>query len=236
MKSIITHLVLALSALPLGAEPPQEGDYNENILIFTGEVRNFIELSEQMREVSSASASPTKDQELQALLLELQTTASRVAEVYFSEASDESRDQFTSFLSATLVKHQDIKNYFVFIGNAFASEAQMILDRRSDRMKKIFVWSSIGGVVLGLAGGAMVLKFQGATKNYVTAGIVAVGIAAVASGGGFAARYFLPVSQEIVNAKDFLERFPHGEDFTKELESTSMDLAMGMDEVMGDSQ
>lgn len=212
MKKIIYFIFFAMTA-PIFADDSNPPGNDENVLIFTGEVRNFIDLA------SSVNTEDEKKMEDQVKVLQL--TSSRIADAYFQEENEANRERFSVFLADTLKENQNLKNYFIIMGNAFATEAQKLLNDRGDKMHKIAVWSTVGGVVLGLAGGYLVFQY---TKSAAKAGIVGVGIAAVAAGGGYSARYFIPVEESVQTAQDFIQRFPKGEDFIRDVESKSSDL------------
>lgn len=232
------RLMIALCFISFTAyadEPPQETPFNEDILIFTGEMRNFIDTASAVKELNAGEQTDQTDKQLEEKIKILQITASRVADVYFHVAEESNRVDLTNFLGRTIQDNKELQNYFVFIGNAFASEAEKIIEARQDKMSKIMIWSSVGGVVLGLTGGFVFLKYAAPTNNgLLKAGLVAVGIAAVVSGVGFSARYFLPVARSVTNAKEFMARYPDGEDFLRDLNQVSPDLTLGFAELSGE--
>ncbi len=231
MKTLLQVCFASLSMISLASaqgNPP--GDFNEDVLIFTGEVENYIDVAIEVKALNDAPSEAPKDEKLiEAKIKSLQQTSLRIAHMYFSTVEDATRDQFNSFLAARLQVHKELKNYFLFIGNAFAAEAARLVEGRKDQDRKIFIWSTVGGAVLGLGGGYLYLRLT-SSKNLITAAIIGVGIGVAVSGAGYSARYFLPVNQDIQNAREFLTRYPHGEDFTHELIG-SQDLALAFDDL-----
>lgn len=226
---------LSLAALSLLISIPVFADEqtkeNENVLIFTAEVANYIDLATDVQTLNNAVDSASHEQEIENKIKSLQQAGLRIADAYFQDTTDSTRQKYTEYLSTQLRTNVKLKNYFIFIGNAFVAEAARLIDARKSNLKKIQIWSTVGGVVLGLGGGALYLKFKTGvptSKEWTTAGLIAVGIAAVGAAGGFASRYFIPVNQAVQNAQDFSVRYPHGEDFMKELQGPSNDLAMGL--------
>lgn len=203
---------------------PKE-DYNPNLLILTGEIRNFMELGTTAKNGGLAA-----DKE-KAIVEEMSQTAVRVARVYFQEMTDANRAELNQFLATELKNHADLNNYFVLIGNAFANHAEKLVEQDREHRNSIKVWSTVGGAVLGVALGGGYLYFKSTkaalqTKDYlIAAGALLLGTG-VGFGGSLAYTHSIPVDQSVHNASDFVTRYPHGEDFIKELNPANLDLAL----------
>jgi hypothetical protein len=254
MKHIVRAIILAISlpTILLAQEAQKDSsnrDYDANILIFTSEVRNFIdqsssiaELQTQMKQSTDSNLAESLKRTIEEKTALLQVTGHRVAEAYFAEVEPETKNDFNEFLSQTLTSRSDLDIYYVFLGNAFAENATRAVANHKSKLKKIYVWSTIGGVVLGFAGGYYFLKFRGATASgseLLKASFIGFGIATVVSTGGYAVRFVLPVDQSISNALDFVARYPYGEDFINDLKDESLDLALqleGLEDQRGDDK
>jgi len=246
MKSVVRLMILALG-LPViaSAEAKQDNqtgaDFNPNILIFTSEVRNFMDQASELTDLNDKVKAAETEADAQSLKKSiedktalLQLTGHRVAEAYFAEVTLETKNEFNEFLTQTLTSRSDLQNYYVFLGNAFAENASRAVTAHKQKLKKIYVWSTIGGVILGFAGGYYFLKWRGVQATggeLLKSGLVGFGIAAVVSTGGYAVRYVLPVDQSISNALDFIARYPHGDDFIDDLQDKSLDLALQVEEL-----
>jgi len=213
MKAIILFLSIGFCNIVYADET--QSSESDNIIIFTGEVRNFLDIAGGLKELSHEDATKNEKQILDRVKI-LQLTSTRIADAYFQEQNPENREKFAKFLQETLHSNRDLKNYFIIMGNAFATEGQRLLNERSGNMHRIAVWSSISGVVLGLAGGYVFLKFK---NNVTQAGLVALGITTLAAAGGYSARYYIPIDSSVKTAEDFLQRFPKGEDFIREVDA-----------------
>ncbi len=244
MKRIAQAIILAIGfpAVLLAQEAQKDSsgrDYDANILIFTSEVRNFIdqassiaELQTQMKESTDQAQAASIKKSIEDKTALLQITGHRVAEAYFAEVEPENKNEFNEFLSQTLASRSELSTYYVFLGNAFAENAARAVSAHKSKLKKIYVWSTIGGVVLGFAGGYYFIKLRGVPASgseLVKSSLIGFGIAAVVSTGGYAVRYVLPVDQSIGNALDFVARYPHGEDFIEDLQGGSLDLALQLE-------
>jgi len=232
-RKTLWALVAGLSLSTTHAsEPPT--DFNEDILIFTGEVENYIDIARETQSLNNSEETPGKEEQVEKQIKSLQQAALRIAHMYFSTSDESTRDQFNEFLSSRFQENRDLKNYFLFIGNGFAAEASRLIEKRQETNRQIFIWSSVAGGVLGLGGGYLILRYT-SSKSLVMASVVAIGIGVAVAGGGYSARYYLPVNQDVKNAQDFIDRYPHGEDFTDELIGSN-DLALMMDALEGEDQ
>lgn len=239
MKTLLSIVfsLMAASAIQAQDNPP---DFDEDVLIFTGEVENYIETAQEVKALNDAAEAEKDEKLLEQKIKVLQQTSLRIANVYFSTTEDSTRETFNNFLSTRLKEYRELRNYFLFIGNAFAAEAARLVEGRKETERKIFIWSSVAGAVLGVGGGYLYIRYSGYLGHsqgrvLLTAAIVGIGIGVTVAGAGYSARYFLPVNQDIKNARDFLVRYPHGEDFTSELIG-SQDLTMALDELEEGSQ
>lgn len=207
-------------------------DYNPNLLIFTGEVRNFLELGMTAKNGNLEAAKE------KAIVEEMGQTAVRIARVYFQEMTEENRSQLNTFLGGQLKSNTELNNYFILIGNAFATQAEKLVTRDQEYRKSIRIWSTVGGAVLGVALGGGYLYFKGVrsalnTTDYLVAGGALLLGAGLGYGGGLVYTHQIPIDRSVKNATDFCLRYPHGEDFLKDLNTSNLDLALNMSEVEG---
>ncbi len=222
MKALYKIAGFCLS-IGLWAQPIKAQDYNPNLLIFTAELDHFVEQSAIVKGKTS------DDPEVAKILEDLMQTALRISRVYFQEADEKTRPELDGVLGAHLRNNRDLRNYFIMIGNAFLIEAENMFRATRERQKRIRIYAGIGGAVVGLAvgGGYLYVKSRllssslKAQDYLISAGAV-VGFSALGYGGGYLAKYYLPVDRAISNARDFAARYPNGEDYIKQIESPDL--------------
>jgi hypothetical protein len=229
MKMILS-LSLALLALPPFAHADEDRDYDRNVLLFTGEVRNFLDQAEELYELHKLESEGDNDQLLEKKLDDLSLTAIRISESYFQLLDDSNRAEMTTFLTRSLSENEHLQNYFLFLGNGFNYEAERLVRAREVNMTRILIGGSVAGLALGAGGGYMVYRLQylGAgtqTQRMLRGAVTGLAIAAVVSGGAYGARYVIPVNLAVRNSKDFLARYPSGKDFIDDV-IQSPDMAL----------
>jgi hypothetical protein len=208
---------------------------DQNVLMFTGEIRNFVDLATELHgNTPETTDSSKQDPKLE----ELYRTASRIARIYFQELNTENHSKLDAFLGETLNKNQDLKNYFSIIGNGFMEQANNLIHKQEHRNQVIQIWSTVGGAVVGLGVGGTYLYITTnwqkslSLKPVLIAATAFVGLTAVGYGVGLATTYVLPINSSVQNARDFALRYPHGEDFIHAVEGNSTgDLALGLSEL-----
>ncbi|MBN8554494.1 MAG: hypothetical protein J0L93_03535 [Deltaproteobacteria bacterium] len=227
MKAISVWGVLGFAlTTTTTAEIPEK---DQNILMFTGEVRNFVETAAELHD-KTKNQSNEKEQ-----LDSLYQTATRISLIYFRELTTENHPKLDAFLGKTIKENAELKNYFTILGNAFLELALREVRKQKDQDRLIKIWSTVGGAIVGLAVGGGYIYFTSLNaKSATIAATAIVGLTAVGYGVGVAAVYSLPVDRSVTNAQEFAQRYPNGEDFLKDLESNSAgDLQLELSELEG---
>ncbi|MDB5038277.1 MAG: hypothetical protein JWQ35_1805 [Bacteriovoracaceae bacterium] len=233
LKMIFAATFLALPLASLKAEDKSKSDYNPDFLIFSGEMRTYIEKANELNAITV-----DKDNVKDKIVKELQLTGRRLARVYFAESAQIIQNDLNTHLATTLKENTKLKSYFVFLGNAFADQAVVYIQRYQNHQKNIRIWTSLGGAAIGLAlgGGYLVFKMKSAAatamntaaltpKDYLlAAGAVAVGTG-IGIGVGTKTAANLPMDNAVTNSKEFTAKYPHGEDFIGSFHSSS-DLSL----------
>jgi len=204
---------------------------NPNWIIFADELANFIEGAQSLYD--EGVAAPGEEQERQ--VATLMRVAHRVSDVYYLEITGSVRPKIERFLKETFEDNQHLRSYFVLMGNAFVEHANALVEMQNAKNKKLRSWSAIGGTVLGLAGGTAILYFKPSWVNgplksaMLVVGLGAAG-GAIGYGGGWAATsFYLPANPGVENAKDFLSKYPAGEDFVRDIEKENRILQSKLD-------
>lgn len=221
--------VFSVSRVVAQEQPP--------IYMFIAEIEGFLEKSEQL----VADAPGLSDDEIKVRIEELMVLSSRASRVYFANIDSDIKPELDRYLHDRLQTSQDIRHFFVLMGNEFLNTARAVLNARQADEKRIRSYSTIGGTVVGLGSGTALLLFaKNLTKNPWVAGLVVVGLGVAGGVAGhyaspLVAEWMLPADPAIKNADDFLRRYPAGEDFISELENLSPDLSahlQGIEELM----
>ncbi|PIR22196.1 MAG: hypothetical protein COV44_09270 [Deltaproteobacteria bacterium CG11_big_fil_rev_8_21_14_0_20_45_16] len=212
----------------------QEEDVpNPNWIIFADELSNFIDGAQGLYD--DGVAAPGEEQERQ--VTALMAVAHRVSDVYYLEITTAVRPKIESFLKETFESHQHLRPYFVLMGNAFVEHANALVEMQNAKNRKLRSWSAIGGTVLGLASGTAILYFKPSWVNgplksaMLVVGLGAAGGALGYGGGWVATSFFLPADPGVGNAKDFLSKYPAGEDFVRDIEKEEQVLQSKLDEL-----
>jgi hypothetical protein len=224
--------LIAVSAI---ATETKEPDYNPDLLIFAGELRAYVEKATELSQITSE-----KSEEKEKLVGDLKATGMRMARVYFSETTETIQNELNKHLSLTLKANLALKNYFVFMGNAFSELAEAFVKKHEEHQKKVRLLSTAGGAFLGVlvGGGYLYFKVRHAAssaaalsgKDYLIAGGALAAGTAIGFGFGTVYATKLPMDNSVKNAKDFDSKYPHGEDFINQLERSS-DLKLLMSEL-----
>ncbi len=225
-----TYLFIALITLGSAAQADvsnAERTFDPNLLVFAGELRTYIGQAQEL-----ATISEDKMEEREIGVQELKATGSRIGKIYFKQSDQAVQDQLNKHLQKALKENAPLKNYFVFLGNAFAEQAMLLLQIYKNKQKQIRTYITFGGAGVGVIVGGGYLFFRlKSTSSGMATGFAAkdFGIAAAAVAGGTAVGFGigtiysgkLPMDPAIQNAKDFSVRFPHGEDFINHLDNGS---------------
>ncbi len=228
----MTILGMLFSLLPLH-HTSAAIEQDPPLYLFIAEMETFIEKANDLK----SQGSQLSDDEIKTRITEMTTVAGRAARVYFSQLDTEVKPELDKYLHEKVSSNEDIRHFFVLLGNQFIDIARnVVLDRKAQE-KKYRMYSTVGGSLLGLAGGGAVLYFaKGLTKNILTAGLVVVGLGVGGGIAGYAAgplvaSFLLPADPSIKNAEDFMARYPAGEDFILEIEEMNPDIALGLAEL-----
>lgn len=228
LKKLSLSLLSAACLFSLSAiqaeDNPDKRDYDTNLLIFTSEIDSFVEAASAVvdrQQAPESEIAATKD---------LIKNAERIADVYFHALTSEAKPAIDAYLGRVLKENQKIKNYFNLIGNAFIQNAQSLLEAQNAKLKAFKRWTTIGGAVVGVAvgGGYLYFRSRGAAglalKDYMIAATAVVGFTAAGYATGAFGKSMLPVDRSVSNAKDFVARYPHGQDYIEEIQDGSQDL------------
>jgi len=232
--SLISFLLaMGIQNVPAAEQPPP---FDPNLLIFAGELRNFFEFAEAAEPLAHES---TKAQKHEKLVQEMIATAGRVARAYFVEPTEVIQTQLNNHLRTSLKENSAHEKYFVLLGNGFAIEAARLLKILRAKQAKYRTYGLLGGTAVGLVGSGVFLWIKrpsgamaGAagkaltSRNLLIAGGIFAGATAIGFGVGSIMAARLPVDLSINNAKDFLARYPHGEDFIKDLNKDAREMRL----------
>lgn len=183
------------------------------------EVRDLVGLITQ--------TSTTQDQEIQRLTRAMELSKS-LAHSYFS-ATDDEQISFESYLGALLRAEPQLGPELSIIGNAFATEASLLLKERDVQIREIR-WIATGlGALAGLAVSGAAIQFKWIP---IHAGITAAAGGLLGSTVGYfvlaraGEEIFLPTRLDWTSAEEFHARFPSGEDFLETLPNLDLRLAL----------
>lgn len=226
MKQLLMSLATILLGAPLLAEDTKTPNYNPDLLIFAGDLRTYVAKARALAELDE-----TKDSESskEAIVKDLQAAGSRLGKVYFSETAETIKTELDTHLALALKENKNLKNYFIFLGNAFAEQASAFLMGYQKHQRSIRMMWLAGGAAVGLVigGGYIFVKLKQTTnvaltsKDYLIAGGAVLGGTAIGFGWGTHQASSLPMDNSVINAKDFAAKYPHGEDFINSLNRSS---------------
>jgi hypothetical protein len=236
MKKVIKAvlLVTAMAANPLSAADQAEPTYHRDVLIFAGDLRYYVQKAiELSKHEESKNSDPAKEE----LVNQLKAAGSRLSRVYFGESADVIKNELDRHLSLTLKENPTLKNYFIFIGNAFAADATKLLKIYESEQHKTKMKWLVGGAIVGVAVGSGYLYFRWkyataplASKDFLIAGGSLAGATAIGFGWGTRAAANLPMDMSVQNATTFAAKYPHGVDFVNSLDR-SADLKLLTSEI-----
>jgi len=234
-----TPLILGLSVLLsiTGAFAIDSSErWEHRVEIFANEMSDFVEGALSFRE--SAVSMTAAQQE--AAVEDLMETAGRVSQIYFSSLHLDEKSELDEILRIAIKDYRDIRVFFYLIGNRFIFDAQALLEAQQEKEKRVRLWSTAGGAVLGLASGAALIYFKVPGTEHLIG--KATALLVMTSAGGAAGRYggpalysyIVPVDPDVLTAKDFLIRYPEGQNFINDLSLHEIDLANGLADLQED--
>lgn len=233
MKNVFRRLVGTIVLLTAFGQAEIYAETKEPLYLFISEMETFTEKANELK-----NGDPyISDDEMKTKVDELTIIAGRVAKVYFAQIESEIKPDLDKYLHERITQNEEIRHFFLLLGNQFLAIARSALDERQQQEKRYRMYSTVGGSILGLASGGAVLYFaKGVAKQAMTATLVVVGLTAAGGVGGYFAGpavtgFMLPADPSIKSADDFLKKYPAGEDFIYELEDFSPDLRIGLSEV-----
>lgn len=208
----------------------ENDELNVKIIIFTDEFEEFISTAWEVY-----NEGPTlKQEELQKKIETLIENANRIAVAYFEAIDSDIRPEMEAYLSEQYRKNSEIHHYFLLLGNAVYNKANSLVENQKNEHQKLRKWGTVGGTLVGMATGGAILYFKsqvasGALKaTLLVLGLSAAG-AAVGYGGAYLTHSFiLPADPAVINAEDFLLKYPSGLDFITDIRNANSDLALGL--------
>lgn len=235
IKELYIYSILAIGFILPNASYSQDLRQDEETervwYLFVDEFENFIDIAKEAQSDGQLKVSEPEDV---AIVEDLIERGRRMAHIYFYEINPEIKPRVDTYLNKRLTENDDIKNFFILIGNAFYTHAEFLLQKQKEKNAKIQRWSTIGGTLVGLGSGIGILYFKpNAVKGAFRATVLIVGLtvggAAIGYGGSLAATtYVLAASPGVETAEAFLARYPAGEDFLDDLYNVNDDLRMGL--------
>ncbi|TVQ79868.1 MAG: hypothetical protein EA369_03715 [Bradymonadales bacterium] len=197
------------------------------IEIFEQELADFVESAQSFRERASDLSPRQQEEEVEKLL----SIAGRVSQIYFASLHLDHDQEFNSSLKQVLSEYQELRVFFYLIGNQMVDQARLIIGDREKFEQSFRLWSAAGGAVLGLAGGSALIYFRAPGTQSVFGKVFAL---AILTGGGAAAGYyasphvvgqFVPIDPDVLTARDFVLKYPNGEDFIRRTGSSTQDIS-----------
>lgn len=196
------------------------------LLLFSDEIDNFLDEAEYLYE---NDASLTKE-EREAAVKRLSESSTRIAATYFEEILSDLKPELDELLRLRLEENSPLRSYFVLMGNQFWKRAQWYIDDRDNRHTSIRMWWTVGGLAVGAVGaGALFMmntKLTSTTVGTVLtfAGLIGGGGALGYGAGYYKTNYMMPVDPLVTNAEEFVVRYPSGEDFLRDVETSGSDI------------
>lgn len=220
VASLTLSAVLFSSSIPIRASEPEVSveDFLKDLDLYISQaqgISNLIKFVDNSEESEKSAAQP----DILALTEALKAHGARVASLYFDVINEKNLDSTNAELMKRLKAHEDLKTYFVFLGNAMNAEARSLETELKMKRKRITLWAAAGGGVVGLVAGVALYRFsvtwgrQYEAIGFRNGAMAFFAITAVATLGGAGVSYLLPVRDDIESAQDFLDRYPHGENF-----------------------
>lgn len=203
------------------------------LFLFSMEMDEFVERATLLRSVATELPTPQIESKVEDLI----EIASRMASIYFESLDTEHQTEIDQYLGYRLEQNSEIRTYFVLLGNQFVFGAESLVLRQAQNNKKYRMYATIGGSLLGAAAGGAVLYFKpNLVQGFWKSSLLVIGLGAAGAGVGYGStyafgEYILPAEPGLKTAKDFVERYPAGEDFISKIENLDVDLLMGMADV-----
>lgn len=231
MKSLISlWAFILLPAFLFGQE-----SLDQRLQIFESEVDSFIQKSFNYRDDSWNLSSTQQEERIQELI----SISNRIAHIYFSSLHLDENQELNMSLKQSLLDYEEIRPFFMLIGNRFLSEAQDLLLKQEQINRRYRSISTLAGTVIGLASGGALIYFkasftQTGLQKVTTLALLGAGGAALGYFGGKALRgYILPTDPDVLTAKDFIQKYPEGEDFIDRLSIYEIDIDETLREIEG---
>lgn len=233
----IVGCLIASSFVSIARADDDTGSNDQNPVwaIFADELDSFMDQAQALK----AEGILINNDRNQDQIAELQSTAERIAGIYFTELESSIRPQLEAFLKQRIEENSDLDAFLILLGNGFYHRAEAFLENQKKKNKQIRTWSVMGGTALGIvAGGFIIYVKPQLVEGIVKQGLLVLGTAAVGAGLGYAGSYVatkfaLPVDPSVGNAKDFLELYPDGSSFIQHFDSQNQDIADFRDELEG---
>lgn len=241
MTKLITAFILAAFFMPLltlAEAEEKQPDYPPDLIFFKQELNSFVLNAKKI----DRTRTQMDEKAYEAALHELMVIGARIADIYFRNANETFRPQMEETLGSTLAENRNLKNYWVPLGNGFVNRAQAFIEERATHENQVRFWATVGGVALGALGGGTYLYFRSAATSGIVLKEALVATTAVV-GGGLLGRYaaspainafVFPANLSVKNAKDFMVRYPHGEDFLEEITSDDKNEIHAMEDLLED--
>lgn len=211
-------------------ESYSDDELNTKLLIFTDEVDEFLERAWTAYEKGSSLSPQELEKEIEALI----QNTHRISAAYFEALDTAVQPDMEAYLNRTYSQNNEIHHYFLLLGNAVYQRADFLVQERIQSNRKMRMWGTVGGTVLGLATGGAILYFKPQlAPNAIHATLLVLGLGAAGAGVGYGGAYLthtfiLPANLAVKNAKDFLAKYPTGDDFVRHIGDASADLALGL--------
>lgn len=232
MKFLLGFIGVLFISHSLLATP--EGQENESaFLLFKMELEDFLERSNELR----LNAHDLPRAKIEAEIESLIEISTRMASIYFQSIDTKDRPKIDRYLALQIQDHLDLRVYFVLIGNQFLFGAEELVSKQNDRNRRYRLTATIGGAALGALGGGAILYFKpNWVKGFWRSSLLVLGAGAAGAGIGYGAtaafgEFVLPAEPGIRTARDFVSRYPAGEDFISQIEILDPDLQMSLDEI-----
>lgn len=153
------------------------------------------------------------------------------AEIYLKCPDDKEKLKMEMDLGASVRGHPELKKRWLPLGQAFVEVADELIAARKASMRRVQLAGAGLAAAIGIVAGAgaIALKYLPNTPSAVLTAIGTGGIAGAGLGyfilGPIGGHFLLPRDPIASTARDFLTRYPHGEDFLEATSST--DLILG---------
>ncbi len=159
-----------------------------------------------------------------------------IADIYFSTADSKTRSSFDVELTAALKANLDLKHLWIPLGNAFQKSALEMVQKRRAQIRRIRWTATVGSGVVGflVSAGLIQLKVMLPSGTAVEKLSTATAIGLLSGSLGYFvigpawAHYSLPTDLLIQSAEDFLDRYPHGQEFLEGAAGIGLDMELSV--------